>query len=314
MTTETRGASEPSNPRDLTFGVNVGRDPSFPRLRDAATFAEEAGFDVVTMADHLGAPAPFSMLSAVAAVTHRVRLRTYVLDAYFWNGALLAREVATLDALSGGRFELGIGAGHMKHEHDDAGVPFPPHAERVRHTEELLLDVRRRLADDHVPPPVQRPVPIAVGGWGARLLTIAARHAQIVGLGGALQVPGRRAGTLRLVSDAETVERLELLSRLVAEERSPQAPAPVLDALLQRVVVDRPPEQAAQQLAQEFSGPDDEVAAEDLLDSPFVLFGATPEDAAAELLRRRDRFGITSWCTHSPSAEQLAAVIRTVRG
>ena len=90
-----------------------------------------------------------------------------MLDAYFWNPALLAREAATLDLLSGGRLELGIGAGHMRHEHVDAGLPFPGVDERWAHTAAVLADVRRRLADDdHVPPPVQRPDPADGGGDG----------------------------------------------------------------------------------------------------------------------------------------------------
>ena len=102
-----------------------GPDVAKQRVIEAVQRAEQAGIDTVTVADHIGAPAPFSLLALAAAVSERVRLRTYVLDAYFWNPALLAREAATVDALSGGRLELGVGAGHMRHEHDDAGLPFP---------------------------------------------------------------------------------------------------------------------------------------------------------------------------------------------
>src|SRR3712207_6254731 len=107
-------SGEAKSGETMTFGVNIGREASWPSIRTAARAAEDAGLDVVTSADHLGAIAPFSVLAAAAAVTSRVRLRTYVLNAYFWNAALLAREVATIDALSEGRFEFGLGAGHMK--------------------------------------------------------------------------------------------------------------------------------------------------------------------------------------------------------
>jgi hypothetical protein len=87
---------------ELTFGVSLGGWVSTADLLEAARRAEEGGIDTVTVADHLGAPAPFQVLAAAAVVTERVRLRTYVLNAYFWhaaigNAALLAREVATLD-------------------------------------------------------------------------------------------------------------------------------------------------------------------------------------------------------------------------
>ena len=152
---------------DLRFGVSLAGWSDGPALLAAARTAEREGFDAVTVADHLGHTAPFAVLAAAAAVTSRVRLRTYVLDAYFWNPALLAREVATLDLLSGGRVELGIGAGHMRHEHVDAGLPFPPVDER--------WGTPRRCSPrcggaspttTHVPTPVQRPVPVMVAGDG----------------------------------------------------------------------------------------------------------------------------------------------------
>ena len=109
--------------QDLQFGVSVARGWSDAAgLHDAARRGEQLGFDVVTAADHLGGQSPFQVLATAAAVTERVRLRTYVLDAYFWNPALLAREVATLDVLSGGRAEIGVGAGHYsRKEFSSAG-------------------------------------------------------------------------------------------------------------------------------------------------------------------------------------------------
>ena len=304
--------ASPSKP--LTFGVNIRRVTSAAALREEVLAAERGAMDVLALPDHLGAPAPFSVVAAAAMLTRRLRLRTYVLNAYFWNPALLAREVATVDALSDGRFELGLGAGHMKSEHDDAGLPFPPHARRVAETEELLLEVRRRLGSgDHVPEPVQKPVPVVLGGWGPRILTLAARHADVIAVAGLMQVPGEAPGTFRMASRAETVERIQLLRDRIATERPADAPAPVLDALLQQVVVDRPPEQAAAEFAALFASVGREVSAAELLDSPFVLYAPTPEDAAAELLRRRDAYGITSWATHSASGPALAEVAAQFR-
>jgi probable F420-dependent oxidoreductase len=300
--------------KPLTFGVNNRQVTSPGALRDQVLAAESGGLDVLALPDHLGAPAPFSLIAAAAQVSSRLRLRTYVLNAYFWNPALLAREVATVDALSDGRFELGLGAGHMKSEHDDAGLPFPPHARRVEHTEELLVEVRRRLADEgHVPAPVQRPVPVVLGGWGPRILTVAARRAEIIAVTGAEQVRGAPPGTFRIVTAAEADGRLALLRKLIAEERPADAAPPVVDALLQQVVVDRPPEQAAGEFAALFRSVGREVDVAELLDSPFVLYAASPEDAAAELVRRRDRYGITSWSTHSASGEALSEVAAQFR-
>ena len=307
--TEPAAAAKP-----LTFGVNVRRATEAAAFRDEILAAERGGMDVLGLPDHLGAPAPFALLAAAAAVSSRLRLRTYVLNAYFWNPALLAREVATLDVLSGGRFELGLGAGHMKSEHDDAGLPFPPHARRVEETEALLADVRRRLADPgHTPAPVQRPVPVVLGGWGPRMLALAARQADVVAVTGAEQVRGAAPGVFRLATFAQADERLAMLADRLKTDRPADAAPPVLDALLQQVVVDRSPEQAAEEFAALIreAGRDADVG--ELLETPFVLYAPSPEDAAAELLRRRDRWGITSWSTHAASGPALSRVAAQFR-
>jgi probable F420-dependent oxidoreductase len=320
---------------DFRFGVSLGGWSDGPALLAAARTAESAGFDVVTVADHLGHPAPFSALAAAAAVTTRVRLRTYVLDSYFWNPALLAREAATLDLLSGGRLELGVGAGHMRHEHVDAGLPFPAVAKRWAHTAAVIADVRRRLADDdHVPArgdgsgastpgragrlrspvpslrTVQRPVPLMVAAMGEAGLRVAAEHADVVGLAGAFQVRGRRAGVLTLADAATTDERVALVREVAATHgRTPE-----LDVLLQQVVVDTDPEKAATEAAREATGHGmDWFTPALLLESPFVLFAATPEDAAAELVGRAQRWGVRSWSTHAPWGPALSQVATAVR-
>jgi len=291
------------------FGVNVGwlsRGGAPPA--QAAADAEEAGFDVVTAADHVGRTGPLVALAAAAAVTSRVRLRTYVLDHGFWNPGLLARDIATLDALSGGRVDLGLGLGHMRHEHVDVGLPFPPYAERLDRFAAFVGEVRERLAGDGVDPrPVQRPVPLLVAAMGPRGLSLAARLADVVGVSGLIQLPGRRAGTMRLASSAETDERVEVVAR--ERERLGLPPAR-LDLLLQQVVVDRDPQQVADEWAAE---PDAPWTAADVLDSPFVLFATSPQEAAAEVRRRSARWGVTSWCTHAPSGPALAAVIPHTR-
>jgi len=319
----------------LRFGVSLAGWSDGPALLAAARTAETAGFDIVTVADHLGHPAPFSALAAAAAVTTRVRLRTYVLDAYFWNPALLAREAATLDLLSGGRLELGVGAGHMRHEHVDAGLPFPAVAERWAHTAAVVAEVRRRLADDgHVPTrgdgsgasepgrtdrpgspvpslrTVQRPVPLMVAAMGEAGLRVAAEHADVVGLAGALHVPGRPAGAFTLADTATTDERVALVREVAAAHGR----APELDALLQQVVVDTDPEKAAAEAVREAAGHGmDWLTPDLLLDSPFVLFAPTPEEAATELARRSERWGVRSWSTHAPWGPALAQVAAAVR-
>ena len=293
---------------DLSFGVNVGWGADF-RPVEAARNAEAAGFDVVTVADHVGAPSPFVALAAAAAVTERVRLRTYVLDYGFWNPGLLARDVATLDAISGGRVELGIGAGHMRHEHEAVGLPFPPYRERMAALADFADEVTRRLADPGLRPrPVQEQVPLLLASMSPTGLDVAARHAAIVGISGALQVPGARAGTFTIATSGQTDERVGQVVRL--RQELGLLPA-VLDVLLQQVVVDREPEEVAAEWEAEEAG---RISAAAVLDTPFVLLAESPQAAAEELVRRSQRWGITSWCTHAPSGPALAQVIRALRG
>jgi alkanesulfonate monooxygenase SsuD/methylene tetrahydromethanopterin reductase-like flavin-dependent oxidoreductase (luciferase family) len=111
-------------------------------LQRAARRVESLELDFIAAADHLGGPAPFALLTAAAAVTGRLRLRTYVLNGGFWVPALMAREAATLDVLSDGRLELGIGAGTVRDEFEDAGLPWRPAAHRIRRMEQTLIEVR----------------------------------------------------------------------------------------------------------------------------------------------------------------------------
>jgi probable F420-dependent oxidoreductase len=300
----------------LSFGVNLGRLGSENRPGGdsvsgpvaSARWAEDAGFDVVTVADHIGSASPFVTLGAAAAVTSGVRLRTYVLDVGFWNAGLLARDVATLDAISGGRVEVGLGAGHMRSEHEAVGLPFPPYAERLLGLDDFARDLAVRLAaEDLRPRPVQRPVPLLLAAMSAPGLAVAARHGDVVALSGLLQAPGAPGGTFVLASSEQTDERVDLVRQA---RRTSRLETPGFDALLQQVVVDRDPEEVAAEFERSSDG---RLTAAAILDSPFVLLATSAREAAEELVRRAERWGITSWCTHAPSGRALARVMAEVR-
>ncbi|MFE0807295.1 LLM class flavin-dependent oxidoreductase [Streptomyces sp. NPDC058848] len=107
--------------RPYRFGVNLTVPAPAEQWSAKCRRAEGLGYDVIQVPDHLGMMAPFPALVAAARATARPRLGTFVLNAGFWNPALLAREVATTDALTGGRLELGLGTGYVRAEHDTAG-------------------------------------------------------------------------------------------------------------------------------------------------------------------------------------------------
>src|SRR5687767_15390879 len=166
---------------------------------DRARRAEAAGFSTFQVSDHFdrSPAAPLLTLAAVAQATTTLRLGTLVLDNDFRHPAVLAKELATLDVLSDGRLEVGIGAGWMPADYAVSGLPFDPPAQRVDKLEEslALLDAvlggagPATLAGRHyavtqlrsTPAPVQRPrPPLLVVGARRRVLTLAGRSADIV--------------------------------------------------------------------------------------------------------------------------------------
>jgi hypothetical protein len=117
-------------------------------------------------------------------------------------------------------------------------------------------------------------------------------------------------GTFDLSDVPEVDRRLELLRTTIEHERPAELPAPVLDCLLQKVVIGEDPERAAAALVAEFG---DNYTVEGVLESPFLLFAQTPQDGVDELLRRQKRWGIRGWCTHTVSVPALAEVATAYR-
>ena len=170
--------------KDFRFGLGLQAARRQQSVQDWGRRAEAMGYDVVHLPDHLYTTAPFPMLTAVAMATETLRVGTFVLNAGFYKPALLARDVSSLRDLSGGRFELGLGAGYVKEEFEQAELPFPTAGQRVDH----LRHVTEHMGE-HVPD-----VPLLIAGNGDRLLTIAAQRAHIIGLtGGGPATAGRRS-------------------------------------------------------------------------------------------------------------------------
>lgn len=169
--------------RPIRLGMSFGEQNSVAKLAVQASRAEQIGFDAVLAIDHLGIGAPLPSLVAMAAAAPSIRVGTHVINASFHRPALLARELATVDSATGGRFDIGLGAGYAEEEFAAAGLPFSSHTVRL----ELLLDhiseIRTRLSDSsYTPRAVQKPPPILVGGMGEKLLSAAAKHADIVAI------------------------------------------------------------------------------------------------------------------------------------
>ena len=192
--------------RPFRFGVSVHQARSKEDWIATARQAESWGYSTLLMPDHLGDQfAPVPALLAAAEATQTLRIGSLVFDNDFRHPVMLAKEAATLDILSGGRFEFGLGAGWERAEYEGAGLPYDAPTERVRRMEEALHIIKGLFADDPVtfsgtyyhlndfeghPKPVQRPhPPILIGGGGKRTLSLAAREATIVGFTPVFRAP-----------------------------------------------------------------------------------------------------------------------------
>jgi len=169
--------------RPLRLGAVLCTQGSVTELVDQAGFAIASGCDVVLLPDHLGYTAPLPSLVAIAAALPSTRVGTCVLNTAFYPPALLARDLAAVDSASGGRLEIGLGAGYVAEEFTAAGLRFPTPVERLRMIEEHMKQIRATFADPtYTPAPVQQAPPIMIGGAGDKMLTLAARHADIVSI------------------------------------------------------------------------------------------------------------------------------------
>ncbi|MFG2856207.1 LLM class F420-dependent oxidoreductase [Streptomyces mirabilis] len=288
--------------RPFRFGVNLLAPAPLDEWRAKCRRAEELGYDVILVPDHLGMPAPFPSLVAAAEATERPRLGTFVL-AGFWNPTLLAREVATTDTLTGGRLELGLGTGYIRAEHDTAGLPWGSPRERVDHLQRTVEELERLLgSDEHQPGAAQRPrVPLLIGANGDRMLRLTAEHADIAAFTGARTSP---AGTLEPITAAALDERVALY-REAAEGRKEPAE---LNLLIQVLAVDEDRSAAIRPWLPRIPN----LTEDEVLELPIVLVG-TLEQIVAQVRAQRERYGFSYLTVLEPNMEAFAPVVEALR-
>lgn len=283
---------------------------------------EELGYSTLLMPDHLADTlSPLTALASAAAIAPRLRVGPFVLNNDFRHPVVVAREIATLDLLSGGRVELGLGAGYGDSEYREAGLAFDRGTLRVERLAEAVTIIKRLFAGDAVtfkgahyiiaghalfPAPVQKPrPPLLLGGNGKRMLALAGREADIISFTGATFPPGGRPPKLTGFDQAGFAQRVEWV-RTAARGRSEM---PELNVLVQQVVVADTPRRAAQEVVTRFRSLDIDAA----LASPFLLLG--PIGHIVETLReRRERWGISYVVVFDRSAEEFAPVVDRLAG
>jgi probable F420-dependent oxidoreductase len=312
--------------RPFRFLASISDSDHFARLAEIARRAESIGCSAFVLPDHLVGYAPVPTLTAVAAATEHLRVGTFVLNANLRHPTLLAQELATLDVLSGGRLEIGIGAGWNAAEQEAVGIPFDRPGARIDRLEETLAILKGCFADgpfshsgehytvtghEGAPKPVQRPhPPIMLAGGGRRILTLAAREAQTVGLGTRSQRDGRVGIEPWSLTAAATEEKIGWIRR-AAGERFDELELNTLP-LGGPVVITPDPKAEARRRADRLRAQSGvELTVEEILESPHTFVG-TVKDLTNKCLELRERFGISSFPTVDP--DTLAPVIEQLAG
>jgi len=287
--------------RRFRFGVQQEVAATGAQWLDGARQAEALGFDSLLMPDHFGLQfGPLAGLSAAAAVTSRLRVGTLVAANDFRHPLALAKEAATIDVISAGRFELGLGAGWDGSDYTETGIPFAGAGERIDRLAEAITVLKAAFSGQSFsfegkhyqvsgyaggPLPVQRPhPPLMIGAAGPRLLGLAAREADIVTL-----CPRTRQDGSGLILSSVSADATERKIGWVREAAGGRAAQVELGALVFAVEITTHRQHAAEALAARW-----DLTPQDVLDSPHLLAG-TPGQIAEDLLGYRERYGISYW-------------------
>jgi probable F420-dependent oxidoreductase len=300
--------------RPFRFGLQVARAESRGAWQDEARRAEDLGFDTVVVGDHVEhAFSPMVALATMAEATEGLRVGTLTLNNDFRHPTLLAREAATLDLLTDGRLELGLGAGHSAPEYAEIGLGFDPAAVRVARLEESALLLTSLFGGEEVTFeglhyrvaahrlfPVRRPR-FLIGGNGDRVLRLAASVADIVGFTGlGRTLPDGQQHAIEWAH--HQIDAKVAIVRAAAGNRLADLE---LNALVQYVEITTDRRSSAERLAARI-----DAEPEVLLGAPYLLIGTVAE-IVEQLHGARERWGFSYFVTRD--AAQTAPIIEALR-
>lgn len=283
--------------------------------------AEDVGVSVITVADHLDDQlAPIAALMAAADATTTLRVGTLVFSNDYRHPAVLAKEAATIDRLSGGRLEFGLGAGWMTTDYESTGITLDPPSVRIERLEEALEVITALWSGEPVthhgrfydidglvgsPLPAQRPhPPIVIGGGGRKVLEVAGRHADVINLN-----PSLTAGVIdHRAGPTATPESTEQKIDWIREAAGDRFDGIELGTRIHLAIVTDDRQAMFDALAGGFG-----MSPEQAAGSPHALCG-TIEEIAEDLQERRERFGLSSIGLSASSLDDLAPLIGRLAG
>jgi len=307
--------------RKFRFGVQISQAPSAAAWRDRARKIEDLGYSTLYMPDHFDQElAPLPAIAMAAAHTTSLRIGALVFDNDYKHPAILAKEATTIDLLSDGRLELGIGAGWLKTDYDKLGLPYDANAVRVDRFEEAVHVIKQCFTGEPFgfdgthyritdyagwPLPVQKPgPPILIGGGGKRVLSIAGREADIVGVN-----PNLRAGevgpdAIRSSLKDETDKKIQWV-REAAGDRWDDIEIQ-MRFFVARVTDDRMG--MAQAMAPAFG-----VEPEAALEAGSALVGSENE-IIEQLQRRREEWALSYVVVGDDNVDEFAPIVAKLAG
>jgi probable F420-dependent oxidoreductase len=319
--------------RPIRFGFTGGVSSKRVKLLDSARLVEALGYSTFGLADHFVRPfAPLIAGQAVADATTTLRITQTVLAQDFREPAVLAKELATLDVLSEGRLQVGLGAGWLRQEYEDAGLQFRSASVRIERLEEMAIILKGLFSGEPfsfdgehyqindmtgTPTPEQRPgPPIMIGGGGKKLLSVAARQADIVQL-----MPSNRNGSTSIDPSQFAASAIEEKIGWVRDAAGSRFEDIELSAqLIECAVTDRPTEYLSDlatrisSVIERMGGGKIDLAGDDLRTSPIVAVGSLDE-VCEKLLETRRRFGISYFAAPIDARpDVLAPVIDQLAG
>lgn len=281
---------------------------------------EALGYDTLAMPDHMvgGAWAAMPALASLAPVTTKLRFGTLVMDNDFRNPVVFAREVAVLDVLSGGRFELGMGAGWLDRDYQGTGIPFDRGRVRVARLAEAITLMKRLFTEEQVdftgtyyqvekaecrPKTIQQPhPPLMIAGGGPEILALAGREASIVAI-----VPAGITGSGQLAKDAVTLETMETQAKIVRDAAGTRADEIELSIFLDCVLTDDREKTIAEIAEKAKSDPA-------LIDASAYRGIGTLDEISAHIHKVREAVGVTYFCLRGPDVEKLGPIISDLSG
>ena len=315
----------PSPPRHpFRFGVQISSAPDGDTWRTLARRAEELGYDTLSAADHLDDQfAPIPALVAAADATSTIRLGLMVLCHDYRHPVVAAKEVATLDVLSDGRLDVGLGAGWQTTDYEQSGIALDPPGVRVRRTEEHL-DVLEalwaegpatvhgewyRVTDlDGRPKPVQAPrPPILMGGGGRKMLSLAARRADIV----ALNIKLDHGVIDETAGPTATAEATDEKLRWIRDAAGDRFGSLIIQTRIHLAMVTSAA--AEKDEVAQWASPAVGLTPAQGYETPHALVG-TVDQIVDDCERRRDRWGISYITLSADVMEAFAPVVERLRG